>query len=263
MNTFVVSAALIIVACGKKKDDMGNVKFSLANGTASLALASTPAGSTGTVTVTDGRTMAAYEATTWALKLIQVYLVEDVGGDGWSNSGQTSYIWINPVCGTKTYDSGAISMANEGVCDTSKITTYFELARSSDQVNADLNSQNIPVLAKTYKYIRMELCDNKLASDLNIKIASTSGGLAKAASLRTGNCIVLSKIDPPLTVAKGDSVKVSLKYDLSKAIVDYNYDTTTGSYSTATSAGTQCAAADSGQGVRCPNDITYTATATK
>jgi hypothetical protein len=261
----IVSAsfiALATAACGKKTD-LGKVQVSLSNSSGSASLALTPEGSTGTVVVQDGRSLAAYQATSWALKIISIYLVEDVSGDGWTNVGPTSYIWINPACGIETRSSGEITMANESNCNPSAINTYFELARSSAEVNADLSSQNIPVAAKTYRYVHMDLCDNRNGSESNIKIASTTGGLPTPIPLRTGNCVVLSKIDPPLTVKDGDNVKLSLGYDLSKAIVDYNYDTTKGTYSNDTTPGTYCAASQTGQGIRCPSDIVYKATVTK
>lgn len=259
----LVAAVLISSSCSKKsEDDMGSVQVSLANGTSSSLNIATPAGATGTAPW-NGKSVPTYEATTYGIKLVQIYLNEDIAADGWTNSGTNAYIWINPICGTSTADSGAITMANNGSCDTTKITSYFELARSSEAVNSDLNSQKIPVLAKTYRYIRVQLCDNQI-SDKNLKVASTTGGLNTATELRTGDCILTPvKIDPPLEVNKDDVVKVSLKYDLSQALIDYDYDIDAGTYSTDTTAGDQCAGADSGNGVRCPNDLTYTVSVSK
>lgn len=251
-------------ACSKKKsDDMGSVQVSMANGTStSLQLSTTPTGSTGTTTNGDN-TYPTYQATTYGIKLVQIYLNEDVAADGWTNSGTNAYIWINPICGTTTSDSGAITMANNGTCDTSKITSYFELARSSEAVNADLNSQQIPIPAQTYRYIRVQLCDNSITDD-NVQIASTTGGLASANTVRSSACVLTPvKIDPPLTVAKDESVKISLTYDLSKALVDYNYNTTTGTYNSDSNSNESCAVADDGQGVRCVSDITYTPSVSK
>lgn len=257
------SLTLLQLSCGKKKSDMGHIQVGFANSTATaLSLATTPAGSTGTYTES-GQTFQTYQATSYGLKLVQIYLNEDIGADGWSNSGLNAYIWINPVCGTSTSNTGAITMANDGNCDTTKISTYFELARSSDAVNADLNAQQIPVPVKTYRYIRVQLCDNQIA-DKNVQVASTSGGLKASVALRTGNCVLKPvKIEPPLEVKKDDTVKISLSYDLSKALIDYNYDTATSTYSAKSNSNSSCAVADDGLGVRCVRDIEYSVSVSK
>lgn len=244
-------------SCAKKKDDeMGSAQVAFSNGTA-LSLTTTPDGSTGTVT-DHGSTVQAYPATTFGAKLVQIYLVSDVMDDGQTNSGGVAYIWINPACGTVTQDNGSITMANSGACDTTAITDYFEFARSTDAVNADLNSQKIPIPTGTYKYIRVQICDNSKAED-NMRIASTTGGLTTAKTVRTGNCVVPpAKIDPPLVIEKDQAVSISLKYDLSQALVDYLYDIDAGTYKSQDTVPKYCAATDSGVGERCVRDIEYT-----
>lgn len=261
VKVLLLSAAVITTgACGKKKKDKtGRVQVGFANGTTvALALDGMPAGSTGADKNENG-SYPTYAATTYGMKIVQIYLNEDVAEDGWSNKGTNAYIWINPACETQTEEDGSIKIANNGQCDTKKITTYFNLARPTAQVNADLNAQQIPVPAQTYRYIRMELCDQK-NSDNNVQVASTSGGLTTPAELRTSGCVIApAKINPPLEVSDGGSVTISLAYDLSKALVDYNYDSTTNT-STGGSASSTCALADDGQGIRCLGEVVFTPT---
>lgn len=261
VKAILLSVAVIVTgACGKKeKDKTGKVQVGFSNSTTSpLALDGMPVNSTGTETNENG-SYPTYAATTYGMKIVQIYLNEDVAEDGWSNKGTNAYIWINPVCETQTEEDGSIKVANNGQCDTKKITTYFNLARPTAEVNADLNAQQIPVPAQTYRYIRMELCDQN-NSDKNVQVASTSGGLTTPTELRTNACVIVpAKIDPPLDVGDGASVTISLAYDLSKALVDYNYDSKTNT-SIGGTAGTSCALADDGQAVRCLGEVVYTPT---
>lgn len=253
-------AVLATGACGKKdKEKSGRVQVGFSNSTSSaLALDGMPSNSTGTTSNENG-TYPTYAATTYGMKIVQIYLNEDVAEDGWSNKGTNAYIWINPACETQTEEDGSIKVANNGQCDTKKITTYFNLARPTAEVNADLNAQQIPVPSLTYRYIRMELCDQN-NSDNNVQIASTSGGLSTATELRTNACVIVpAKIDPPLAVSADAAVTINLAYDLSKALVDYNYDSKTNT-STGGGAGTSCALADDGQALRCLNEIVYAPT---
>ena len=184
-----------------------------------------PAGATGTFDRSSTAKGPTFAASQLATKMVSIYLVSDLAADGATNSGQVSYIWTNPNCPTSKSDSGGIVVAD---CDTSKITNYFEFARPTAEVNTDLNSQQIPVTVGTYGYIRMQVCDNQHA-ETNIKFTSTTASLTTAFEGRTGNCVLNPvKIDPPLVVAKGDTVVLTLKYDLTQALADYCYDVTAG-----------------------------------
>lgn len=253
--------SVVVIAasgCGSKEKSTktGKVQVGFSNSTTTaLALDGMPTNSTGIATNENG-SYPTYAATTYGMKIVQIYLNEDVAEDGWSNKGTNAYIWINPACETQTETDGSIKVANNGQCDTKKITTYFNLARPTAEVNADLNAQQIPVPAQTYRYIRMELCDQN-NTDKNIQVASTSGGLTTPVELRTSGCVIVpEKIDPPLTVADGASVSISLAYDLSKALVDFNYDSKT-STSTGGTAGSACALADDGQATRCLGTVNF------
>lgn len=255
---------IFMFSCKKKNDDndgsMANATVALSNDTSALTGLTAPTGSNGTV-VEHGETYLAYPATTYSTKFVQIYLVEDLAADGESNEGNSANIWINPDCETLTEEDGSIRIAN-GSCDTTKIDDYFALARTSDKVNADLNSQKIPITPGTFRYVRVQLCDNTIDDD-NIQFASSEGGLATVTTARTGNCIMPPvEIDPPLEVAADETVEVSLSYDLSQALYDILYDVETETYKDETAE--SCATAETGfEGVRCVRDIPFTASAKK
>src|SRR4051812_24580197 len=85
----LLAVSVISLACGKKKDgDTGSIKVGFSNaGSSSLALL--PAGSSGTITdKNDIYARLAYPATTYATKLVQIYLSEDVDPVTLSNKGE-------------------------------------------------------------------------------------------------------------------------------------------------------------------------------
>src|ERR1041384_2340395 len=95
------------------------------------------------------------DGTSLRLKLIAAYLSEDVDPTTQNNIGQTAMIWLNPEC------NDHISGCNvEGMTlpPGPRITQYFDLARPSAEVTADLNAQDTPIEPATYRYARVEMC---------------------------------------------------------------------------------------------------------
>ena len=259
----MVMIGSIATACGKKDNGSGKVGSAVVafeNGTsAGLSLVDFPKGSTGTV-VEHGSTYLTWPASTLGTKMVQIYLVEDVGGDGWDNVGQNAAIWVNPSCPVTTDDNGVTHMSDG--CDTTKITDFFEFARPSADVNAALNAQKRPVGVGTYRYVRLQVCDNTV-TDPNIRFASTVGGAPEPKITRTGNCVMEpAKIDPPVTIAEGDSVEVALKYDLSTAIIDWYFDVTTGTYKDGPAIDS-CATSTTSKSTLCVRDFAYVPSAKK
>lgn len=212
IGALILTSAVLISGCGNdKKDNLGKVQVVFDNGTSSnLRLTS----ATGTHEW-NGGIYTAYTPSQFSMKMQIIYLVENIVD--YNNSGAMSYIWLNPACPVETFDSGAIAMAG-GDCDPSLITSEFELARPSAQVNADLNSQNIPVNEGTYNYVRMETCGR---NDDSKNISFTVDGVASKYNFHYDNCYVeAAKIEPPLKVTEGTTAQLNLTYDLANLIFD-------------------------------------------
>jgi hypothetical protein len=181
--------------------------------TARLALANqttAPAGR-GQAVLADG--------TSLRLKLIAVYLAEDIDPVTQNNVGATEMIWLNPQC------EDDISGCNvDGFAQPAgpRITDYFDLARPTAEVNAELNSQGASVTPGTYRYARVELCKayggQQMATVPTMMWAGP--GMASEQPFTSGDCGRTSlPFDPPLELATGDAVEVTLGYDLGAAIV--------------------------------------------
>jgi hypothetical protein len=160
------------------------------------------------------------DGTSLRLKIIAVYLAEDVDPTTMNNIGDTQMIWLNPQC------NGDISGCNvDGFTEPAggpRITDYFDLARPTAEVNADLNSQAETVTPGSYKYARLELC--KAYGGQNQATVPTmmwqGPGMAAERPFTSGDCGRTSlAFDPPLTLAAGDSVEVTLGYDLGTSVV--------------------------------------------
>lgn len=159
------------------------------------------------------------DGTSLRLKIIAVYLAEDVDPTTMNNVGATEMIWLNPQC------NGDISGCNvDGFAAPSgpRITDYFDLARPTAEVNADLNSQAVTVSPGSYKYARLELC--KAYDGQNEATVPTmmwrGPGMTDEQPFTSGDCGRTSQaFDPPLALAAGDSVEVTLGYDLGASIV--------------------------------------------
>jgi len=136
--------------------------------------------------------------THFAMRLSKVYLVPDV--DGHRNpTGPSALLWSNPRC------------ADPAGCD------YFELARPSAEVNADLASQPQPVDAGTYKYVQLEFC---AGGPTGPNVSWQGDGMTAPHEFMFGMCGVTSEeISPPLELKSGDSVSISLGYDLAGSSV--------------------------------------------
>jgi hypothetical protein len=158
------------------------------------------------------------DGTTLRLKMIAVYITEDVDPVSMDNIGASAMIWINPQCG------GDLSGCNvDGFAQPAggpRITDYFDLSRPSAEVNAELDSQGLAVTPGTYRFARVELCK---ALDASAPSAPTM--MWKGADMTTeqpfasGDCGRTSlAFDPPLVLAAGDAVAVTLGYDLDRAV---------------------------------------------
>ena len=136
----------------------------------------------------------------FSMKLADFYLAEDVDPQTFNNIGNVAELWISPAC-TSADDCAP-----------------FELARPTAEVNAALNSEARDVAAGTYRYVRITFCYmGEMPTEPNVQWQASD--MSAPASFISHICAATSaEFNPPLVLRPGDSVDVSLGYDLSKAI---------------------------------------------
>lgn len=171
--------------------------------------------------ISGGRTrslVSTEDATTFQVKLISVYLTEDIDPLTFSNVGQTSMIFLNNDCQEDIMHCDiSAGTAEDGNPMDKVISDYFDFALPSTQVNAALNAQNRTVTAGTYKYARIEFCKYNEGNVSNVKWGSDSSGGDH--EYTAGACTENSaEFDPPLTITEGDSVTVTLAYNLAGVV---------------------------------------------
>ncbi|MEO6777180.1 MAG: hypothetical protein ABI467_29905 [Kofleriaceae bacterium] len=154
------------------------------------------------------------------VKLIAAYLAEDVDPTTQDNVGATEMIWLNPQC------QGDIAGCNlSGFTAPSggpRVTDFFDLARTNAEVNADLNSQAATIAPGSYRYARLEMCKAAPgeAPSTDPTLMWRGPGMVAEQPFTSGDCGRTSvAFDPPLVLATGDSVAVTLGYDLDTSIV--------------------------------------------
>jgi hypothetical protein len=199
-TTAALLAALAVTGC----EGGASARLALANQTAAPS-------ARGQAVLADG--------TSLRLKLIAVYLAEDIDPVTQNNVGETEMIWLNPQCAG---DINGCNIAGFTEPAGPRITDYFDLARPTAEVNAELNSQGATVSPGTYHYARVELCkaygDQRMPAVPALMWAGP--GMASEQPFTSGDCGRTSlPFDPPLELAVGDAVEVTLGYDLGAAIV--------------------------------------------
>ena len=201
-----LATAFPLAACGKKKShDTGTASAALANGT--------PAALDGPAPATPTPSTAA--ATVAQLKITSIQLISDVDSNG-NFVGDAPYIYIAPTC-SPTTDSDGTKGLGPGLCPADSLS-YFDINRPSAAVNADLNSQGLTVPAGTYKYVQISFNGTDTPTKPTVKF-QTSAMTAPFEFVSSMNATRSAAANPPITVNKGDTVVVTLTYDLSQAII--------------------------------------------
>jgi hypothetical protein len=156
------------------------------------------------------------------VKLIAAYLAEDVDPDTQNNVGQTEMLYLHPQC-VDIGDCGVEASNPDGGSGDPEayvqVTEYFELAQASAAVNAELNAQNRDIAAGTYRAIRLEMC--RSGGEVNNQ-AFQAEDMAEPHAFPTSQCGVTAEITPPLTLAGGDTVVVSVAYDLTDSVTSFD-----------------------------------------
>jgi len=148
-------------------------------------------------------------------KIIAIYLSQDMDENG-TNIGTTSMVYLNPNCNNNISlcDISTPSLKNNPKKNTyNLVQDYFELARPSDIVNAEINAQYRTIKPGTYKYLRFEFCKY---NDENHKTLSYAGILDGEAfgpiELQTGGCTSDILLLNPIEVEEGETITVNLNY---------------------------------------------------
>ena len=111
-------------------------------------------------------------------------------------------------------------------CSDEIVTKFFDFARTTAAVNADLNSQGLSVLAGTYNYVRIDFCIGGAKSN---NVQFQADGMDAPHQTKVGSCGVTSvKTATPVTIPEGGTVKITLSYDLSTAIYGSDSNSTFG-----------------------------------
>jgi hypothetical protein len=158
--------------------------------------------------------------TVYGAKLLAVYLAEDVDPATQNNLGATEMIYLNPACQGDISHCELSEGVNEqdGLPFTHLVTEYFDFAADSATVNAAISAQQLQVAAGTYRYARMEFCKRNLGNAYTMQWAADGAAPTQVVSNQCG--VTSAVFDPPLTIAAGDAVAVTLSYDLAGTVSD-------------------------------------------
>ncbi|HAR42400.1 MAG TPA: hypothetical protein DCS07_07170 [Bdellovibrionales bacterium] len=142
----------------------------------------------------------------FGIKFLAAYLAEDVDPITQNNAGQVAKIYVNPECPD-----------NPGCSSSEAVTTFFDFARTSTEVNAELNGQKRIIKPGTYKYVRLDFCIG--GGTRNVAFRETAG--SELVYANSNNCGRTSQpMTPPLAITEGDQVIINLNYTLTDLVVD-------------------------------------------
>jgi hypothetical protein len=206
LSAVLALAALSVTAAGCGGAEV-KVAFDHQTSTAGPGRALTEA-STQPLTVDDGHTL-----TVFGMKLVTIYLVED-RDENMDNVGHVARIWMNPACDA---EGTRCSISAEG--GGYQIKEFFDLALPTAEVNTRLNSQGSSIKAGTYRFLNMDLAgpmktDDRSATNLRF------GSSTASHEVRLNDNRYLIALDPPMVVADGDAVTVTLGYNMRGSYFD-------------------------------------------
>ena len=194
-----------LINCDKKKD----------KGAATFAQLAVDNQTTTELKLDAGR----YTPTVLGLRMIDVRILQELD----STQHPAPIIWYNPECGTATASTTEVGgkeydYTQSPGCDITKLSTYFDFARPTAEVNAEINSQPNKVYPATYKYVSISWCAGEMV-DNNIEYQAE--GMDQVAYAGTGGCGQISaEAVPPLEIAEGETVKIALNYSIEGLVSD-------------------------------------------
>lgn len=161
--------------------------------------------------------VALSDPTDFEMKLVAVYLSEDIDPVDFSNLGNTSFIYMNPECEEDiSHCDVSGGTAEDGTPMDKVITKYFDLSLPSEEVNTAVAAQSREVQTGIYRYVRLEFCKYNEEEANNIRWGD---GVNEVEEESVNHCTVNSQImDPPMNIVAGDSVTVTLGYSLADAV---------------------------------------------
>lgn len=161
--------------------------------------------------------------TTFAMKVIAVYLAADVDPVTQNNVGATEMIYLNPACHDDiAHCELSPGTAEDGTAFTSFVTDYFDFDASSQAVNDAIGAQRRSIPPGTYRFARVEFCKRNLGQVPNVRWAAD--GAAPREFVSNGCGVTSAPMAAPIEVTPGQAVDVTLSYDLSQAINDEGPD---------------------------------------
>lgn len=229
MNMMILSTGILCLAlstsCSKKNEKTvgtsGQAKVVLDNANA-LMISSVPARTQANTCVPGNTCATEAQISKFEIKLMSVGIHTHAD----TTQGYGSAIYANPSCPAPEYETEVNSKYYKyvgfGTCSDSSITTYFDLKSAS--VNTDLNSQYLPIAPGSYKYGAITFCQSSAQSN-NYKITLTNDAGLPAAlqgqtvSFSVGTCgVTTPEMSPSMDVTEGQSVQVTLIYDLTNTV---------------------------------------------
>ncbi len=141
----------------------------------------------------------------FGMTLVSIHIVEDIADD-LSNQGAGSTIWMHPACQGE-WDCGIDPARPQVVSD------YFDFAAPSAQVNAALNSQAATIGPGTYRYVRFDFTGPGGSDEPSMRF----GDERHVTLDRFRNDLNMVPIDPPLEISAGESVVLTVQYDLARS----------------------------------------------
>jgi hypothetical protein len=208
LPALVLTISLGTLACGEN----ATVKLEVDNVTAS-------APSQALQSARDASLVAAGSASApsvFGMKLIAVYLSEDIAIGTGDNVGYTPMIYLNPECGGDIEHCDiSPGISPDGNPVAAIVENYFDFALPSAEVNAALNAQGHSVEPETYRYLRVEFCKYNSGGANNVRWGTPDTGPVE---FRRDACVITVPLSPPLELDGGDSVRVALQYHLANTI---------------------------------------------
>jgi hypothetical protein len=123
-------------------------------------------------------------------------------------------VWLNPEC----HDDIERCMPTGSPGSGPRIEGFFDFSPPTDVVNAALNAQGRDVEPGTYRYARVEFCKYTMPTEPNLSWAGP--GMTAERAMSVGDCGRTSQpFERPLELGDGDTVTVTLGYDLARSIV--------------------------------------------
>lgn len=144
-----------------------------------------------------------------------------------------SNIYIHPTACEQYEQETSIGSGEEqksykymgvGQCDSDKIDTFFNLARKSNEVSADIVAQNLPIVPGTYDQVTMEFCQGALIKE-NLKFQGSD--MSEPILVKHGKCGISTTEAESVTVNEGEVVNIKLVYDLTGIISTEHFKDTT------------------------------------